>query len=224
MIQVAVIEDNPDLREDLLFTLSHQGLAVAGFGQCADFDRALASGASFHVLVLDLGLPGESGLSLARRLRRSHPDLGIVMLTARSSLADRIRGLSDGADLYLNKPTDIRELAASIRAVARRVVRPATAQGAWRLDGVGMHVTRPEGTRIPLSLQESLLLRCLCTAPGHAASRRDLIAALGKDEASYDERTLEVTLSRLRRKLGANAPLKALRGKGYKFTAVLLAA
>jgi DNA-binding response OmpR family regulator len=221
MIQVAVIEDNPDLRDDLVFTLSHQGLTVAGFGLGAEFDRALVSGASFHVLVLDLGLPGESGLSLARRLRRSHPDLGIVMLTARSSLADRIRGLSDGADLYLNKPADMGELAASIRAVARRVVRPTPAEVVWRLDGVGMHVTRPDGVSIPISLQENLLLRCLCSAPGHFASRRELIAALGKDEVSYDERTLEVTLSRLRRKLGAEAPLKALRGKGYKFTAPL---
>ncbi|MCX7239108.1 MAG: response regulator [Burkholderiales bacterium] len=118
---VAIIEDNADLLDDLVLNISLRGMLPCAFANGAEFDAAMQHGRPWSVLLLDLGLPGEDGLSIARRLHQSDPLLGIIMLTARSTVADRIAGMNAGADLYLVKPVDMGELAAAIQAVARRV-------------------------------------------------------------------------------------------------------
>ncbi len=221
-LAVAIVEDNAGLLEDLLHSLERHGFDATGFGDGSALDAALAAGAQWQVLVLDLGLPGENGLSIARRLRDSHPGLGIVMLTARSTVDDRITGLNVGADIYLTKPVDLHEVAAAVAAVARRVGRTTAAVGAssaWQLDAARMQLRPPEGEAIDLTISEVQILQAIARSPDQIADRDTLARALGKNPLSYEEHTLEVMVSRLRQKLGGHAPLRAVRGRGYAFTA-----
>ena len=221
-IAVAIIEDNLDLQDDLMLNLTRRGIACSAFASGEAFDAALKGDCPWTVLVLDLGLPGEDGLSIARRLRKTHPALGIVMLTARGTVDERIRGMNQGADVYLVKPADMNELAAAIRSVSRRVAAPAAAVPAWRLDPLGLKLFSPGGCAIQLTHPESSLIRMLAESPNHFGERDALVAAMGKNPAAYDPRALEVTLSRLRHKLGDDPPLKAVRSRGYIFTAMLV--
>lgn len=221
MLSIAIVEDNADVLDDLLFNLRRLGFLVTGCADGIALDAALAENPGWSVLVLDLGLPGEDGLSIASRLRYSHPALGIVALTARGRLADRITGLNQGIDLYLVKPVDIEELDAAIRAVARRVTQIDVTLPLWRLDLYGQQLICPDGERLPLTQCEIQLLSALTEVQNQPVSRDALMQAMGKDPASYDPRALEVMLSRLRIKLGQPCPLKAVRGQGYCFAARL---
>ena len=120
MTRVALVEDDLDLLEDVAFALRDEGFEVVTCGCGQELDRAMAQ-TEFDVVVLDIGLPGEDGLSIARRLRASQPELGIVMLTARTVASARVKGMEEGADAYLGKPTDLRELALVIHALVRRL-------------------------------------------------------------------------------------------------------
>ena len=223
MLAVAIVEDNADVLDDLLFNLGRLGFQARGFADGADLDAALVAGQAWPVLVLDLGLPGEDGLSIARRLRQSHPAIGIIALTARGRLEDRVAGLNEGFDLYLVKPVDITELAAAIRAIARRVAQLGQTAPLWRLEALEPSLVRPDGERLPLAVHEFHLLEALAAAvPDQPVARDDLIRAMGKDPETYDPRALEVVLSRLRAKLGDQGPLKAVRGQGYRFSARLV--
>lgn len=229
MIRITVVEDNADLLDDVIFNLEREGFDVAGVGNGVELDASLA-GRGCDVLVLDLGLPGEDGLSIARRLRHKRPAMGILMLTARSGTEERIAGLEGGADVYLGKPVDMRELAAAIKSLARRLGLERN-QG-WRLNTRQLRLHGPAG-EIALSGLECAILGTLADAEDHKASRRSLIEALGADYLAYDERRLETLISRLRRKLadclatgaeagsGGDNPLRALRGQGYIFAAPL---
>ncbi len=221
MLPIAIVEDNADVLDDLLFNLRRLGFSVTGYPDGVALDAALAAGREWSVLLLDLGLPGEDGLSIARRLRQTHPALGIIALTARGRLIDRVTGLNEGVDLYLVKPIDMTELAASIRAVARRVAQIGETAPLWRLDPRGPHIIRPDGEQLALGLSEFHLLAAMALEPTHSVGRADLMRAMGKDPESYDPRVLEVVLSRLRAKLGEQGPLKAVRGQGYRFAARL---
>lgn len=225
MTHVAVVEDDADLRDDIAFNLRDEGFLVSACVHAMELDAVLEESA-VEVVVLDIGLPGEDGLSITRRLRRRWPQLGIVMLTARTGRTDRIEGLEEGADAYLGKPTDYRELALVVRALARRVmVAPATLQG-LTLDAAAEILHLPDGGSIDLTPSESLLLARLARAPRQQASRNQLIEALGGDRYNYDERRLEALISRLRRKLAANGlPVSALtaeRGLGYELRIPLI--
>ncbi len=221
MLPIVIVEDNADVLDDLLFNLRRLGFSVTGYPDGVALDAALAAGREWSVLVLDLGLPGEDGLSIARRLRQTHPALGIIALTARGRLIDRVAGLNEGVDLYLVKPIDMTELAASIRAVARRVAQIGETAPLWRLDPQGPHIICPDGEQLALGLGEFHLLAAMALEPAHTVGRADLMRAMGKDPESYDPRALEVVLSRLRAKLGEQGPLKAVRGQGYRFAARL---
>jgi DNA-binding response OmpR family regulator len=220
-IAVAIVEDNADLLDDLVLNLSWRGIVPTPFLNGAAFNAALRDGRSWQVLVLDLGLPGEDGLSIARRLRESNPQMGIIMLTAHGSIADRIQGLTDGADIYLVKPADMGELAAAIKSVARRIPETGSASPAWRVDTVGIRLIDPNGKATDLSYSEFALVRALAQSPDHFCETDTLVVAIGKDPRVYDSRALQVLLSRLRLKLGDESPLKAVRAKGYIFAAKL---
>ncbi|HPB76203.1 MAG TPA: response regulator transcription factor, partial [Chromatiaceae bacterium] len=176
MLAVAIVEDNADVLDDLLFNLGRLGFQARGFADGADLDAALVAGQAWPVLVLDLGLPGEDGLSIARRLRQSHPAIGIIALTARGRLEDRVAGLNEGFDLYLVKPVDITELAAAIRAIARRVAQLGQTAPLWRLEALEPSLIRPDGERLPLAVHEFHLLEALAAAvPDQPVARDDLI-------------------------------------------------
>ncbi len=221
VLSLAVVEDNPDVLDDLLFNLRRQGFEVAGYPDGAALDAALAQGQDWTVLVLDLGLPGEDGLSIAHRLRQTHPALGIIALTARGRLQDRVEGLNTGIDLYLVKPIDISELAAAIHAVARRVNQLRVHIPIWRLESDGYRLVRPDGETITLTVTEFKILYVLACAHAEPVHRDDLIRAIGRKPDAYDPRALEVTVSRLRGKLGHQSPLRAVRNQGYRFVADL---
>jgi DNA-binding response OmpR family regulator len=224
VIRVHVIEDDPGLLDDVIFGLRHEGFEVSGASDGSDgsdlAERLEAQ--SVDVLVLDLTLPGEDGLHIASRLRKTHPNLGVVMLTGRISVADRVIGLESGGDIYLCKPVERRELVAAIRAVSRRVVMLPPKKATWILVHEGMQLLGQDGIEITLTRQEFQLLRVFSNAYGGEASRKRLIEGLDKNYLDYDERRLETLVSRLRRKIaettGSKEVIRSLRTEGYLFT------
>src|SRR6185503_16000327 len=179
--------------------------------------------------LLDLVLPGRDGLAVLRELRRAHPTLPVIILTARGAEADRVRGLAEGADDYVAKPFSIRELLARVDAVLRRSPeRPADIhavalpQGQVDLDR--QEVVFEDGTRCDLSQREAELLRYLATNPGRIVSREELLSRVwGVSARSVETRTVDVHVARLRAKLrdhdGTESVLVTVRGKGYRLDA-----
>lgn len=217
MTRIAVVEDNPDLLDDVCFQLRHAGFEVAGVADGMHLADLLPRFAA-DIVLLDLGLPGEDGLEIAARLRRQRPHMGIVILTARTAVRERIAGHECGADHYLCKPVDAEELLAVVRTLERRLL-PTVPD--WVLSVQEFTLYAPDGTAIMLTAAEMAVLDAMTRAPQRQISRRELVRALGEDWLSYDERRLEAIVSRLRRKLtevaGRDAPLRALRGVGYGF-------
>lgn len=222
MMRVGLIEDNKDFRAEVSFHLGRAGFKVALESDGSDLEAQLAT-TPCDLLVLDLGLPVEDGLVIAQRLRRCCPELGIVMLTARASLNDRVAGLQEGADAYLVKPVDMRELVAVLNSVQRRLTAHAPSSGIWTLVTVASSLHTPNGAIVSLTATELALLQCLTNASPQPVDRRTLANAIGHNEPDFDDRRLEVTFSRLRRKLKSagsdNAVIRPARSRGYVFAA-----
>lgn len=221
-VPIALVEDNERLRTELAFHLSHAGYAVASLADAAALDAHLAS-QPCRLLILDLGLPDEDGLSICERLRRTRPDLGIVMLTARGMAHHRLAGLRGGADGYLVKPARTEELLLVIANLLRRL-GPVTPDfplpaPAWRLDARRLMAITPAGNALLLTRMESQLLQALRRSAPDAAGRRQLVEALGGNYLDFDEHRLEVAISRLRGKLARAWPhgpaIRTVRGVGY---------
>ncbi|SDT90425.1 response regulator transcription factor [Halopseudomonas salegens] len=221
--RIAVLEDNPPLREELLDLLNDQDWQAVGFSRAADFMQAHRASA-FDVLLLDLGLPDADGLEVAQQLSRQQDPIGIIILSARGSLDDRVRGLMDGADAYVGKPFEHAELLGYITALLRRKRRQQT-EGAWCLQPSRMQLLSPEGRiAVALTVQEVRLINALAAEHPESLSRQQMIHALGEDYRLYDERRLEKLVSRLRQKLLEycdDCPIKAVRGKGYIFAELI---
>jgi two-component system OmpR family response regulator len=220
--RILVVDDDNELRELITGFLSGHGLIAKGVADAVQMDAAL-SGAPFDLIVLDLMMPGEDGLSILRRLRggRRPP---IIMLSAMGSDSDRIIGLEVGADDYLAKPCNPRELLARIRAVLRRRQdaqgQPVRKFGDWTLDLVERTVSGPDIETAGLTDTEFRLLTAFVDRPQQVLTRDQLIDfAKGSDAMMFD-RAIDVTLSRLRKKLGPRAPIRTVRGEGYMFTLV----
>jgi DNA-binding response OmpR family regulator len=229
---IAIVEDEPILREEMAFQLRHLGFAVEAFENAPQLYRGLAV-QRFPAVVLDIGLDGEDGLSIARYLREHDKDLGIVFVTARGLRNDRLTGLDIGADAYLVKPIDIDELALILRRLTHRVINrdaesaaPSTASknvGAdlWRLETDAGFVVTPIGIRVRMSLNEFQLLNLLFSRPGVVCTHTELSNALGLLAEEHDKHRIEVIISRLRAKIlrdtGLQLPLRSYRGQGYAF-------
>lgn len=224
MIHIALVEDNADLREELAFHLQRQGHHVHPLADGEQLDAHLRT-ARPDVLVLDIGLPGEDGLSIAARLRPDYPAMGIVMLTARGDVNDRVAGFGSGADIYLVKPADLRELSVVVSNLYQRihrVIRPER-QSYWQLDGQTSELLSPTGEGVLLTPREFTLMRELAQVAPEPVSRAALVSALGHRDFDFDYRRLETAMSRLRRKLeqpaGEACPLRSARNVGYAFVA-----
>lgn len=225
-MRIVVVEDDADLRGELVFNLSDDGFNVAGVGDGASLYRELQQQPA-DMVILDIGLPGEDGFSIARRLRDdpSSHSIGIIMLTARGELDNRVRGLKNGADVYLVKPVDFLELRACIESLSRRlsVAKPVSPAGRWGYFPAQWELVSPYGAKIKLTLSEKKLIEILIREPGKAVKRREIIVS-GFDEspAYYDERRLEAIVSRLRRKIEQaypfSQPIQSAHGVGYAFT------
>lgn len=220
---ILVVDDDTRLREALRRYLGQNGFLVTGAADAAEA-RAKLAGLEFDLIVLDVMMPGESGLSLCRDLVATG-NTPVLMLTARSEADDRIDGLEAGADDYLSKPFEPRELVlrlnAILRRTARRVPRAVHAAVPIRL---GRHLFDAEREElrageeiIRLTAMEAGLLRALAAEPGVVLSREALVEKAGVDAAN--ERTIDVQVTRLRRKLEDDPRepryLQTVRGEGY---------
>ncbi len=230
-LRVAVLEDDQELRERILIPgLEDFGFDVTGSGTAAELYRRMLS-TRFDMVVLDIGLPDEDGLTVARHLREILP-IGIVMLTGNRGRQDHIRALHEGADAFLSKPVDVEILAGTLHSLARRLEPeraaggiPADAgdaqAGRWRVDTDGWCLVAPDRTTIALSVPERCVLQVLFAANGVAVQRERLIAALSRDVYEFDPHRLEMLIYRLRRKVAARSasalPLLTVRGSGYVF-------
>jgi two-component system OmpR family response regulator len=221
--RILVVDDDPGIREVLCDYLIQHGYDAVGAASAPEMDRAIAARAP-DLIVLDLMMPGEDGLSVCRRM--SGKGTPIVMLSAMGEDTDRIIGLELGADDYLSKPCNPRELLARVRAVLRRpreepgVTGPALHFAGWRLDLLRRELTRPDGDQVMLSAGEFALLRAFAERPGRVMTRDQLLErARGSDTEVFD-RAMDVQISRLRKKLDDGSGLEmiqTLRGEGYMF-------
>lgn len=225
MISIGIVEDNADFREELAFQLSNSGLKVVFEDDGINVDAKLGA-SSCDILLLDLGLPKEDGTEIAQRIRKSHPHIGIVMITARSTMTDKLKGLNLGADAYLVKPINLEELLATIHSLHRRIHsdqdnKPIDQQG-WTLHLHTLRLTTPNGQEIKLTPREIQLLQCLASSSPNPATRRDLVAGIGDDwDHGFDQRRLEVSFSRIRKKIDAvyagEPVIRSARNLGYVF-------
>jgi two-component system phosphate regulon response regulator OmpR len=228
---VLVCDDEVDIREMLAEYLARRGFRVSEAANAAELDAGLAAGPP-AVLVLDINMPGEDGLSVLKRLRAQAADLPVVMLSAAGHVVDRVVGLELGADDYLAKPVDLRELEARLKAVLRRKAPVATAEmpssgeprkrhrfgRAW-LDIEGACLTAEDGTGIPITAMEFNLLKLFALNPGRVLNRDQILE--GAHDRSWDpfDRSIDIRISRIRRKIELNpckpTAIRTVRGVGY---------
>jgi len=227
---ILVVEDDAEISRLVTRYLRANDCRVSAAGDARDVDRLLDDG-RIDLIVLDLMLPGEDGLSLCRRLRARSP-VPVIMLTAKGEEIDRIVGLEMGADDYVAKPFNPRELLARIRAVLRRAsagaVLPADRRAralaffGWRVDCALRELRDPQGTRIVLTGAEFDLLQVLCERAGRVLSRDQLLDLTQGRSAGSLERSIDVLISRLRRKIEHDPHdpelIKTVRSGGYLFT------
>ena len=226
---ILVVDDDREIRDLTGRYLRKHGFRVDSAADAKAMDRLLRDG-RFDLIVLDLMLPGEDGLSICRRLRAS-TRTPILMLTAVAEDTDRIIGLEIGADDYLTKPFNPRELLARIRAVLRRAERAdSTADpvegvltfSGWRLDPARRELRDPQGVLVELTAGEFGLLMALVERPRRVLSRDRLLdLTKGRDAQPFD-RSIDVQVSRLRRKIEPDPKnpdmIKTVRSGGYIFT------
>lgn len=219
MTSVILLEDEPVLRNELADYLLAQGHAVTAVATLADFMRVFEPNKHL-VAVLDLGLPDGDGLDLILRMRRGGLRLGIVILTARDGGDAKVRGLLSGADYFISKTADLKELAATITVIERRLTVVTSPQ--WTLQSSPRQLVSPGGIPVPLSAQDFLVLKALALG-GECVTRQTIVAALGGDYFEYDQRRLDTQMRRLRRKVheltGEDLPVSTLRAVGYCFHA-----
>ena len=233
---ILVVEDDAGIRAMLVEYLGTHGYAVAEAGDGATMRAALARGVP-DVVLLDVHLPGEDGLTLARFLRERH-DVGIVMVTGASDVVDRVAGLEVGADDYVTKPFDLRELRARIKSVMRRVrERPAAAEeaspapapaaparmrvGSGFLDLGARALYDADGAEVPLTAMEFDLLRVFVERPRQVLSRDQLLTLTRNREWEPFDRSIDIRIARLRRKIEPDPErpqaIRTVRGAGYMF-------
>lgn len=230
MARIAVVEDEASLRADVVEYLSVCGHEAIGCGDGTELDQALARD-GIDIVILDVNLPGEDGFSIAKRLR-DHSDIGIIMLTARGVNVDRVVGLEIGADVYMVKPVELRELEAQVRTLARRLrvtvaaiaaPAPCAPAGIWSYDQLTWALTAPDGNVVKLTSNERVFVALLVKHPGEPVSRDDIFQALGKRQWDPGDRSVDSMVRRLRAKaedaLGRELPIEAVHGTGYAFAA-----
>lgn len=229
---VLVVDDDPQICDMLRDYLDGHGYDVRTAGDGASV-RALVAERAPHVVLLDIGLPGEDGLSLARHLRENY-DLGIIMVSGAGDTVDRIIGLEVGADDYLAKPFDLRELRARLKSVLRRYQRGADAApgqpieasrriafGLCTLDLDTCLLLGANGAEVPITRAEFELLRVFSERPNRPLSREQLFALAQNRDWDPMDRSIDIRIARLRKKIEPDPEhpriLRTVRGLGYMY-------
>jgi two-component system OmpR family response regulator len=215
-MRILLVEDDALLAEGIAdgLRLSGHEVDTASSGQGA---LTALHGQRHEVMILDLGLPDQDGIDLLRRIRRLHEELLVLILTARDSLKDRVRGLDIGADDYLVKPVALKELEARVRAVARRRLGHRDAQlssGALSLD-VARHAAVLAGLPLALTPREWDLLELFVRHAGELIRKEKIISCFNSWDNEVTPNAVEVYISRLRSKLEPHARIRTVRGYGY---------
>jgi len=219
-VRVLVVEDDASLGQVVQRGLAEAGHAVDLERTLAGARRAVAIG-TYHVVVLDLGLPDGDGLALCRELQHAEARPRVLILTARDATGDKVLGLDAGADDYLTKPFDFAELAARVRALLRRPENARSSQvrlGDIELDPAA-HTVRRCGVTVPLTAREFSLLHYLMDRAGEVVTRTDLLDAIWDSHYDGVSNTVDVHVANVRRKLdlpGRPAPIETVRGVGYR--------
>lgn len=222
--KILLVEDEPDIRDMLDFTLSRAGFVVDSAATAEDALRRLFENDPPALIIVDWMLPGMQGVDLARRLREEPltRETPLILLTARSEEADKLKGFDAGIDDYITKPFSPKELIARIKALLRRSGLPTESQlnaGRLMLD-LHAHELRIDGASVPLGPTEFRLLEFLLSHPGRAFSRSQLLDQVWGRSAYVEDRTVDVHILRLRKALKPGAMDKAVetvRGVGYRF-------
>lgn len=220
-MRVLVVEDEDQLRSQLCISLREQGYTVDETGEGKE-GLFFATEYPVDAAVVDLGLPGLSGLDIIRRLRAKGSRLPILVLTARGRWQDKVEGLEAGADDYLTKPFQLEELLARLKALLRRAA--ALTQDSMTFGPLTINMSEQKvalkGDAVELTSYEYRLLEHLVRERRRVVSKDELAAHLYPHEEERDSNVIEVLIGRLRRKLdpdGALQPLETLRGRGYRF-------
>lgn len=233
--RIVIVEDEPDLRDAVAEYLGANGYDVATAANATEM-RALAAEGPFHLAILDIAMPGEDGLSLGRWIR-STMSAGIIFASAAGTAIDRIVGLEIGADDYVVKPYELRELLARVRSVLRRVpqqleqvqaktgseaARRTMAFGGYTADFEGRLVTAPDGSVVDLSKSEFDVLEIFLSRPNRLLTRAAISEAIGVEEDPESSRAVDIRIMRLRKKIeeDPSSPkfLRTVRGEGYIFS------
>jgi two-component system, OmpR family, alkaline phosphatase synthesis response regulator PhoP len=216
------VEDDPNIRDLVIYTLRQTGLEARGFSGADTFFSAMQEAAP-EVILLDIMLPGEDGLSILKRLRASQQTCGIpvIMITARDTEYDTVVGLDAGADDYIAKPFGMMELVARVKAILRRTTAKVDAEsitvGELTVDN-RRHVVTVSGEAVQLTLKEFELLRFLMENRGVAFTREKLLERVWDLGYGGGTRTVDVHVQTLRQKLGAaSGKVETVRGVGYRF-------
>jgi two-component system OmpR family response regulator len=221
MAEIILLEDERILRRELADFLTKNGHVVAVAASLAEFNQGFQP-ERHAIAIIDIGLPDGNGFDLVRHLRQQKMNLGIIILTARSSTPDKLIGLNCGADHYLPKSTDLDELAAVVAALARRLAAGGFSQR-WIVQSAGLRLVPPGESPIELSAQDYSVLCLIVAGGGETVSRRSIVEALGSDYETTDPARLDTQMRRLRRKVaeatGKELPIKTLRNEGYQFYA-----
>lgn len=216
------VEDDAGIRDLMIYTLNASGFRAVGFENAKEFYMALADTVP-ELIMLDIMLPGEDGISILKRLKADArtADIPVIMATAKGNEYDKVIGLDLGADDYLAKPFGMMEMASRVRAVLRRSGRAAEKPQLIRVGSLEMdlneHSVTADGIRVQLTLKEFELLHTFMTNPGRAFTREQLLSSVWCEDFMGETRTVDVHVGTLRQKLGGCGKyIRTVRGVGYK--------
>jgi DNA-binding response OmpR family regulator len=223
-LRIALVEDDPLLRKEMHYHLKQQGFVVYALDRGSSLDELLLT-EPIDTLILDLNLPGEDGLSIAKRIRLSIPPIVIIMLTARTATPERLKGYEAGADIYLSKPIDPEELTAALLSQHRRAQRSLVVSPGLTLSLQSLSLTSMASQqKVYLTNSEKVFLTALAQATSHLLES-DMICEILSQRAgvtNIGRRSLESLVSRLRKKIAVlmpddpSSPIKAIWGVGYQ--------
>jgi two-component system, OmpR family, manganese sensing response regulator len=226
-MRILLVDDEAEMADPLRLMLKREGYSV-DVAYDGDRGTAMATDTPYDLLILDWMMPGKSGIDICRSLRRAGHTTPVLLLTAKDTIDDRVAGLDAGADDYLIKPFELRELLARVRALLRRPIAPPpeTAQ-TFSIDGleldVNNQVAQRQGRTIELSEKETQLLACLMAQPNQLIPHDQIYQTVWKDEESPSSNALAAQIRLLRRKIDPDDThplIHTVYGKGYRFGAI----